>query len=107
MKNCIFVNFRKVFDSVDHEVLAQNLYHLCVRGTFHKRVANYLADRFHNVRVDDKCSAMKSTKNGVPQGSVLGPLLVPIYIDDLGADENWQSEIIKYSDDSYDREDIS
>ena len=58
-----------MFDSVDHEVLVQNLYHFGVRGTFHKLVANYSADRFQY----DKSSVRKSTKSGVPQGSVLGP----------------------------------
>ena len=97
--NCIFVDFRKAFDSVDHEVLLQKLYHIGVRGISHKLIANYLAEKFQYVRINDKSSAMKSIKRGVPQGSILGPLLFLIYIDDLGADENWQSEIIKYADD--------
>ena len=71
--------------------------------TSHKLIANYLVERFQYVRINDKSSAMKSIKRGVPQGSILGPLLFLIYIDDLGADENWQSEIIKYADDSFDR----
>ena len=100
--NCVFVDFRKAFDSVDYEVLLQNFYH-GVRGTSHKLIANYFAERFQYVRVNDKSSAMKSMKCGVPQGSILGPLLFLIYIDDLGAHENWQSEIINYADDSFDR----
>ena len=71
--------------------------------TSHKLIANYLVERFQYVRINDKSSAMKSIKRGVPQGSILGPLFLLIYIDDLGADENWQSEIIKYADDSFDR----
>ena len=76
------------------------MYHIGVRGTSHKLIANYLAERFQYVRINDESSAMKSIKRGVPQGSILGPLFLLIYIDDLGADENWQSEIIKYSDDT-------
>ena len=64
------------------------MYHICVGGTSHKLIANYLAERFQYVKVNDKSSAMKSIKRGVPQGSILGPFLFPIYIDDLGADEN-------------------
>ena len=98
--NCIFVDFRKAFDSVDHEVLLQILYHIGVRGTSHKLIENYLAERFQYVRINDKSSAMKSIKCGVPQGSILGPLLFLIDIDDLGTEENWQSEIKEYADDT-------
>ena len=46
---------------------------------------------------------MKLIKHGVPQRSILGPLSFLVCIKDLGVNEDWQSEIIKYADDSYDR----
>ena len=64
------------------------MYHICVGGTSHKLIATYLAERFQYVKVNEKSSAMKSIKRGVPQGSILGPFLFLIYIDDLVADEN-------------------
>ena len=60
------MGFGKAFDSADHVILLQNMYHIGVRST-HKLVSNYLAYRFKYVRVDDKNSAMKSTKRGIPQ----------------------------------------
>ena len=98
--NCIFVDFRKAFDSVDHDVLLNKLFHIGNRGIPHKLLTNYLANRFQYVKIEDKCSSMKSLKRGVTQGSILGPLLFLVYINDLGADENWQSKIIKYADDT-------
>ena len=87
-KTCIFVHFRKEFD------------HIGVRSTSQKLVAIYSADGFQYVRVDDKRAAMKSINRGVPQGSILGPLLFFIYFEDLGEDGNCQSEIIKHADDT-------
>ena len=92
------MDFGETFDSVDHEALLQKLYHIGVRGTSHKLVAKYLADRIQYVRADVESAAMNSIKRGVTQGSKPSPLLLPVYIDDLGADENWQSGIIKYAD---------
>ena len=59
-----------------------------VRGTSQKLIPKYLADSFQYVTLDDKSSAMKSIKRGVPQGSILGLLIFLIYINDLMADEN-------------------
>ena len=44
--NCIFVDFRKAFDSVDHNILLEKLYHIGIRGISHKLLENYLANRF-------------------------------------------------------------
>ena len=82
------------------------MYHIGVRGTSQELEANYLDDRFQYIRVDDENSAMKSFKRGVPQRSTSGPFLFVVYNDDLSADDNWQSEIIKDVDDTVSMEKV-
>ena len=98
--NCIFVDFRKAFDSVDHKILLQKLYHIGIRGISHKLLEHYLTDRFQFVKIEDECSRIRPIKRGVPQGSILGPLLFLVYINDLGTDPNWRGDLILYADDT-------
>ena len=98
--NCVFVDFRKAFDAVDHSVLLKKLNHVAVRGISHKLLTSYLIIRFQYVKIEGECSTIKVLKRGVRQGSMLGPLLSLVYICDLGVHENWQSDIIKYADET-------
>ena len=61
---------------------------------------SYLTNRYQYVKIEGESSTIKLIQRGVPQGSTLGPLLFLVYIKDLGVHENWQSEIIKYADDT-------
>ena len=98
--NSVFIDFREAFDAVDHSVLLNKLNRIGIRGLSHKLLISYLTNRCQYVKIEDKCSSMKLIKRGVPQGSILVPLLFLVYINDLGADEKWQSKIIKYADDT-------
>jgi len=75
----IFCDLRKAFDTVDHAKLIQKMFNLGMRGLE--------LDWFTNLRqfvfTNGKCSSMQCIKIGVPQGSILGPLLFLIYINDL------------------------
>ena len=79
----IFVDFRKAFDTVDHENLLQKLHSLGVHGNVNALIANYLADSIQFVIVNSENSNIQVVKPGVPQGSILGPLPFFVNIIDI------------------------
>ena len=79
----IFIDLRKAFDTVNHNILLLKMEHYGVRGPSLQWFRSYLSERKQYVYINGECSELKQISCGVPQGSVLGTLLFLIYIDDL------------------------
>ena len=79
----MFIDFQKAFDTVNHQILINKLSNYGIRGCINDWFKSYLTNRKQFVSIDGFKSAEESIEHSVPQGSVLGPLLFLLYINDL------------------------
>ena len=95
----LFLDLKKAFDTVNHEILLKKLCAYGIRGSILQWFTSYLTDRSQYVALDDTLSDVRNVKCGVPQGSILGPLLFIIYMNDICNVSDVLS-IILYADDT-------
>ena len=79
----LFIDFRKAFDTVNHTILGQKLKAIGISGNLLSWLADYLSMRQQFVQTSGNKSESKTVRFGVPQGSILGPKLFSIFVNDF------------------------
>ncbi len=96
--DCIYTDFKKAFDKVPHKRLLKKVRAYGIEENICKWIEDFLKDRSQRVTVNGTRSEWEKVKSGVPQGTVLGPILFIIYINDLP--EILESLLFLFADDS-------
>ena len=95
----ILLDLSKAFDTLDHDILLTKLNHLGIRGITLQWFSSYLSNRKQYTSFKNSTSTLRALACGVPQGSILGPLLFLIYVNDI-VDILNQSKAILFADDT-------
>ena len=97
----IFIDLSKAFDTLDHKILREKLYNYGIRGIPHELLSSYLSKRKQCTNFLGEYSEFELIEYGVPQGSVLGPLLFLLYINDIvNCINDVNCKLVLYADDT-------
>ena len=94
----IYLDFSKAFNTVPHKRLMLKLSSLGIKGKMYNWLQNFLENRYEVVKIKDFSSRPYLMRSGVPQGSVLGPLMFTAYVNDIEESVSYSS-VLKYADD--------
>ena len=94
----VLIDYSKAFDTIHYDTLISKLQKLGMSTSFLHWVLSYVSDRNQFVHIDSRSSATSDIEFGVPQGSILGPILFNLYVNDLS--EQIASKTVQYADDT-------
>ena len=97
--DCIYIDYAKAFDKVDHQILIEKLHQYGVTVKYLNWIKSFLSNRFQTVYNNGAYSYTTAVQSGVPQGSVLAPLLFIVFINDL-QDEISGANLLTFADDT-------
>lgn len=95
----IFMDLSKAFDSLNHQILFGKLQYFGIRGIPYQLIKNYMCNRSQAVYCNSQYFHSRIIANGIPRGSILGPILFLIYINDISNASN-SFEFTIYADDT-------
>ena len=96
--DAIYLDFSKAFDRVPHRRLAMKLSTHGIGGDVNRWITEWLLGRVQRVVINGPSSGWSPVKGGAPQGSVLGPIIFVIYINDI--DEEVCNNLLKFAGDT-------
>ncbi|CAB3984518.1 Hypothetical predicted protein [Paramuricea clavata] len=96
----VYLDFAKAFDKVSHDLLLVKLHNFGIRGNLLRWFGDYLSGRLQRVTVLGVTSEPLPVLSGVPQGSILGPLLFLIYVNDLPKATSFDTTVTMFADDT-------
>lgn len=95
----VFLDYSKAFDCVSFNCLLRELHGIGIRGNLLSWFRSYLTDRLHMTVIDGRASSLLPISSGVPQESILGPLLFIIYINSAPSVTDAKTTVQLYADD--------